>query len=210
MKLLAFLLVATSTLGLPAPERDAALTNTPATVVLAGGCFWCLEAVFEEVAGVTSVVSGYAGGRAADARYDAVAAGKTDHAEAVQITYEAGRITLGKLLQIFFTVHDPTTKDRQGPDWGRQYRSAVFYADEAQRAIVAAYLAQLTAAQSFPAPVVTTLERLEKFYPAEDYHQDYVARHPAHPYVRAWVPAKLAKLRKEFPGQLKAARPDAK
>jgi len=190
----------------PAPQRDLSQTGSVATVVLAGGCFWCVEAVFEPVRGVTKVVSGYAGGDAASARYDQVSAGRTDHAEAVQVTYDPRQVSYGKLLQIFLSTHDPTQKDRQGPDRGRQYRSAIFYATEAERDIAAAYLRQLTEAGTFAQPIVTTLEPLTRFYPAEEYHQDYAARHPQDPYVRAWVPAKLAKLRTHFPDQLAAGQ----
>ncbi len=207
LSLVVFTLVGCAPVGraaesVPAPARDLPETGPVATVVLAGGCFWCVEAVFENVRGVTSVVSGYAGGDAATARYDLVAAGRTDHAEAVQITYDPQQISYGKLLQVFLTTHDPTQKDRQGPDRGRQYRSAIFYAAEPEREIAAAYLQQLTAAGTFSEPIATTLELLTQFFPAEEHHQDYVARHPQHPYVRAWVPGKLAKLRKHFPDQL--------
>lgn len=188
---------------LPAPQRDEARTNTTANVVLAGGCFWCTEAMFERLTGVLDVVSGYAGGPAEDAHYRRVSTGQTDHAEAIQITYRVDQITLGQLLQVFFATHDPTTHDRQGPDTGRQYRSAIFYATNSQREIAEAYIAQLTAAKIFPAPIVTTVERLEKFYPAEDYHQDFAARNPSHPYIRAWLPAKQGKLLKHFGDWLK-------
>jgi peptide-methionine (S)-S-oxide reductase len=184
---------------LPAPARDLTATGEVATAVLAAGCFWCVEAVFEPVRGVTKVVSGYAGGDARSARYDWVSAGRTDHAEAVEITYDPRQVSYGKLLQMFFTIHDPTQKDRQGPDRGRQYRSAIFYATESQREIAAAYRRQLTEAGAFSRPIATTLEPLTGFYPAEEYHQDYVARHPLDPYVRAWVPAKLETLRRFFP-----------
>jgi peptide-methionine (S)-S-oxide reductase len=187
---------------LPKPERDLpvpAASGEPATAVLAGGCFWCVEAVFEQLDGVSSVVSGYAGGDNTDANYKAVSAGKTRHAEAVKITYDPAKISYGTLLRVFFATHDPTTRDRQGPDRGPQYRSAIFYATDEQKDVAQAYIRQLDRAKAFDKPIVTTLERLEKFHPAEDYHQDFVARNPAHPYVRAWVPAKLKKLREQYP-----------
>lgn len=187
---------------LPGPEREltpAASSEKTRIAVLAGGCFWCMEAVFEQLAGVSRVRSGFAGGRAADADYERVAAGATRHAEVVEITYDPARISYGALLQVFFSVHDPTQRNRQGPDSGPQYRSAIFYATTAERAVAQAYIQQLTAAKVFDKPIATTLEAFERFYPAGDEHQDFVARHPHHPYVRAWVPAKLNKLRTHYP-----------
>jgi peptide-methionine (S)-S-oxide reductase len=205
--MLTMMLTATGAAALPAPQRDEPRTNTTATIVLAGGCFWCTEAVFESLNGVVDVASGYAGGDADQAHYRAVASGRTEHAEAVQITYRADQITLGQLLQVFFATHDPTSRDRQGPDSGRQYRSAIFYANESQREIAEAYIAQLTAARVFAAPIVTTLEPLRQFYPAEEYHQDFAARHPDHPYIRAWWPHKRDKLLKHFADRLKTPPP---
>jgi peptide-methionine (S)-S-oxide reductase len=192
---------------LPAPARDlpAPAGGGLRTAVFAAGCFWCVEAVFEPLEGVTAVVSGYAGGTAETARYELVGAGKTEHAEAVQVTYDPARISYGTLLHVLFTTHDPTTLDRQGPDRGRQYRSAIFFAGPEEQAVAAAYLAQLDAAKVFPAKVVTALEPLRGFFPAEDYHQDFVALHPDHGYVRQWVPKKLAKLRAGFAARLKPA-----
>lgn len=180
--------------ALPAPERDLAETSTVARAVFAGGCFWCVEAAFEQVPGVTDVLSGYAGGDASTATYEQVSSGTTGHAEAVQVTYDPRQVSYGALLRVFFTAHDPTTKNRQGPDVGPQYRSAIFYRDEAQRAVAAAYIAQLEAAKIFGRPIVTTLEPLTAFYPAEDYHQDFARRHPHHPYIRTWLTPKLKKL----------------
>ena len=193
--------------ALPAPADDSPSTRPagPRTAVLAAGCFWCVEAVFEQLDGVTDVVSGYAGGTKESADYEKVSAGETDHAEVVQVTYDPSKITYGQLLQVYFATHDPTTKDRQGPDWGRQYRSAIFYADDAEKRAGEAYIAQLNDAKAFPAPIVTTLEPLTGFYPAEAYHQDFVTKHPDHPYVRQWVPPKMEKLKKQFAERLKPA-----
>ncbi|ULQ46713.1 peptide-methionine (S)-S-oxide reductase MsrA [Flagellatimonas centrodinii] len=174
------------------------------SLVLGGGCFWCTEAVYLAIAGVKSVVSGYAGGTAATANYDAVCSGATDHAEVIRITFDASQIRLGELLKVFFAVaHDPTTLNRQGNDRGRQYRSAVFYADEAQRNVAADYIQVLDAAGAFPAPIVTTLEPLTTFYPAEAYHQDYAARNPGQPYVQFAALPKVEKLGLYFPQRLK-------
>jgi peptide-methionine (S)-S-oxide reductase len=190
-------------LPIPASDVPASADQPEATAVLAGGCFWCVEGIFERLDGVSAVVSGYAGGTKETATYEQVSSGRTDHAEAVQITYDPKRISYGRILQVFFATHDPTTKDRQGPDWGRQYRSAVFVADEAQKQVAEAYIRQLTEAKVFGGPIVTTLEPLTEFFPAETYHQDYVAAHPDNPYVRQWFPAKLEKLKKQFADQLK-------
>ncbi len=191
---------------LPAPTGDAAANEdnlTEAHAVLAGGCFWCVEAVFEQLDGVTDVVSGYAGGTADSADYRKVASGQTDHAEVVRITYDPRKTTYGDLLRVFFATHDPTTLNRQGPDRGRQYRSAVFYESIDQKQIAAAYMQQLTDAGAFDDPIVTTLEPLEAFYIAEDYHQDYVQHHPNEPYVRYNALPKVEKVRKQFGDQLK-------
>jgi peptide-methionine (S)-S-oxide reductase len=189
---------------LPAPKVDLhPKTKGPQTVVLAGGCFWCMEGTFERLIGVTDVTSGYAGGTAETANYDMVSDHKTQHAESIKVTYDPSKITFGQLLQVFFTVHDPTTQDRQGPDEGHQYRSAIFFADEEQKSVAAAYIQQLTAAKAFSDPIVTTLEPLTKFYPAEGYHQDYVRLHPNHPYIQAWFPRKVKKLHDHFQKLLK-------
>jgi peptide-methionine (S)-S-oxide reductase len=182
----------------PAEDLPVAETSEPRTAVFAAGCFWCVEAVFEMLDGVSDVVSGYAGGTKETATYRQVSSGRTDHAEVVQITYDPSKITYGQLLRVFFATHDPTTKDRQGPDQGRQYRSAIFYANEDEKRIAAAYIRQLTEAQAFSRPIVTTLEPLEAFYPAEDYHQDFVTQNPLHPYVQQWAVPKVEKVQKQF------------
>ena len=190
----------------PDPVRDltAPAGDTTATAVVAGGCFWCTEAVYRQLDGVLDVVSGYAGGTAASANYNAVCSGTTDHAEAIRISYDPRRISYGQLLKVFFSAaHDPTQVDRQGNDRGRQYRSAVFPADAAQREVAQAYIAQLDAAGVFNAPIATTLEALETFYPAETYHQDYAARNPAQPYIAAVSMPKVEKVRKLYPERLK-------
>lgn len=169
------------------------------TAVLAMGCFWCSEAVFENLKGVKDVVSGYAGDTKDKANYDLVSAHRTKHAEVVRVTYDPGVISYGQLLRAFFTTHDPTTLDRSGPDTGHQYRSAIFYANAEEKRVAEAYIKQLTEAKSFKDPIVTTLEPLTEFYAAEDYHQDFVLKHPTHGYVRAHVPKKLEKIVKELP-----------
>lgn len=184
----------------PAVDHERGSTGSAARrAVFAGGCFWCVEGVFEQLAGVAEVVSGYAGGDPAQADYQSVSAGATDHAEVVQISYDPAQISYGQLLKVFFATHDPTQLNRQGPDTGRQYRSAVFYADEQQKETAAAYIGQLEQAGIFDAPIVTTLEPLERFHPAEDYHQDFVRRNPSQPYVQAWALPKVDKTQKLFP-----------
>lgn len=180
----------------PPPADDAADT---ALAVLAGGCFWCVEAVYAELAGVRDVVSGYAGGSAQTADYRSVCTGTTEHAEVVQIVYEPARTSFGQLLKIFFAIaHDPTQLDRQGNDRGTQYRSAVFYADDAQREIAQRYIDQLSAAGVFNAPIVTRLEPLEAFFQAEDYHQNYAANNSGQGYIQAVALPKVEKLRAFF------------
>src|SRR5215813_9702727 len=162
----------------PDPERDIDATGEQ-TLVVAGGCFWCTEAVFKPLDGVLEVTSGYAGGTAGTADYETVCSGTTNHAEALRVRYDPKRISFGQLLKIFFSVaHDPTQLDHQGNDYGRQYRSAIFYADEEQKRIAEAYIRQLNEARVFHDPIVTTLEPLTAFYVAEEYHQDYAARNP--------------------------------
>ncbi len=181
----------------PAVDLKPTEKQAAAQIVLAGGCFWCTEAVFEKVSGVTDVVSGYAGGTKEDADYNKVGAGKTAHAESIQITYDPTKVTYGQLLKIFFgAAHDPTQLNRQGPDTGKQYRSTIFFANEEQKKVAEAYIAQLTDAKIYDQPIVTTLEKLEEFYPAEDYHQDYVRLHPTNGYVQQNVPPKMVKLAK--------------
>ena len=168
--------------------------------MLAGGCFWGVEAVFEHVKGVTQVVSGYSGGTKETADYRKVSSGATGHAESVQISYDPSRITYGQLLKIYFSVaHNPTELNRQGPDSGPQYRSAIFYANDEQKRVASAYIAQLEAAKVFRRPVVTQVVPLKAFYPAEAYHQDYVVHHPYEPYIVINDLPKIANLQRQFP-----------
>lgn len=184
---------------IPAPIIDPAATAPRDVAILAGGCFWGMEAVFENVKGVVSVTSGYAGGTAEEARYDIVITETTNHAEAVRIVYDPKQISYGRLLQIFFSAaHDPTQLNRQGPDTGRSYRSAIFPQTLAQTRIARAYIGQLTAARAFPAPIVTRIET-GRFYNAEAYHQDFFVRNPYHPYIVRWDKPKLAAARATFP-----------
>lgn len=190
----------------PAIDIKPDPTGTPQSVVLGGGCFWCTEAVFVKLDGVISVVSGYAGGSADTADYKSVCSGTTAHAEVIRVRFDSSRITFGQILKVFFAVaHDPTHLNRQGNDIGRQYRSAVFYADAEQQQVAEAYIEQLKAAKVFDAPIVTTLEPLEQFFDAEDYHQNFVARNPAQPYVAAIAVPKVKKLEKAFADKLKKA-----
>jgi peptide-methionine (S)-S-oxide reductase len=193
---------ALSAAQVPPPAVDAApgAKGQAAEAVLAGGCFWGVEAVFERVRGVSGVVSGYAGGRREDASYETVSSGQTGHAESVRITYDPSQVTYGKLLQVFFAVvHDPTQLDRQGPDWGTQYRSAIFYGNEEQKRVAEAYLRQLNAARVFGKPLATKVTPLEAFYPAEEYHQNFIERHPDNSYVMFNDLPKLEQLHKKFP-----------
>ena len=191
--------------GLPKPTVDlpAGKEGETRTAVFAGGCFWCTEAVFEQLDGVSYVVSGYAGGTKESADYETVSEGKTDHAEAIRITYDPSKVSYGTLLRVFFATHDPTTKDRQGPDAGRQYRSAVFYANEDEKRVADAYIKQLGEAKAFKAPIVTTLEPLTEFYEAEKYHQDFMTNNPSHPYVQQWAVPKVKKVWETFKDALK-------
>ena len=202
---------------LPAAAIDlAADSNTAALkpgetheIVVAGGCFWCIDGVFRQLEGVTNVVSGYAGGAKETADYETVCTGMTGHAESVKITYDPRKITYAGLLRVLFTVIDPTTKDRQGPDAGTQYRSAVFYENDDQQHVAAAYIKQLDDAKAFPSPIVTTLEPLQPdhFYPAEAYHQNYVACHLNQSYIVYEALPKIAKVRTKFKDQLKSDSP---
>jgi peptide-methionine (S)-S-oxide reductase len=188
--------------SLPAPAGDAAAAASSGTetVVLAGGCFWGVQAVFEHVKGVTRVTAGYAGGASSTAHYETVSAGTTGHAESVQIVYDRAQITLGQLLRVFFSVaHDPTQLNRQGPDVGSQYRSVIFFATPEQQRVAETYIAQLQAAKAFPRPIVTEVVALPAFYAAEAYHQDYLVHHPDNPYIVANDLPKLADLQKQFP-----------
>ena len=190
----------------PAIDLPPDMTGTPQSVVLGGGCFWCTEAVFVKLDGVISVVSGYAGGTADTANYRDVCSGTTDHAEVTRVRFDSSRITFGQVLKVFFAVaHDPTHLNRQGNDIGRQYRSAVFYADEDQRRVAEAYIQQLKDAKVFESPIVTTLEPLEQFFEAEEYHQNFAARNPGQPYVAAVALPKVKKLEKAFADKLKKA-----
>jgi len=188
---------------IPPPQVDVPTSETgTATAVLAGGCFWGVQAVFQHVEGVTRAVSGYAGGSADTADYDTVSTGRTGHAEAVQITYDPHRITYGQLLQIYFSVaHDPTQRDRQGPDRGTQYRSSIFAANPDQRRVAQAYIAQLDASGVYSRALATTVEDLSQFYPAEDYHQDYLVQHPDSLYIVINDQPKIANLAKEYPAR---------
>jgi peptide-methionine (S)-S-oxide reductase len=187
---------------IPAPTADipAPAVKQLATAVFAGGCFWGIEGVYEHVKGVKAAVSGYAGGEKSTAHYDLVSSGETGHAESVQVTYDPAQISYGKLLQVFFAVaHDPTELDRQGPDEGTQYRSAIFYASEEQKRVATAYIAQLDAAKAFSKPIVTQVAPLKAFYPAEDYHQHFLERNPTHPYIVYNDLPKIAQLKRRFP-----------
>ena len=175
------------------------------TATLAGGCFWCLEAIFEQLEGVERVVSGYAGGDAAHPTYKAVCTGSTGHAEVVQITFDPSRITYRDLLEIFFAFHDPTTPDRQGHDVGTQYRSAIFHHSPEQKAIAEQVIAELTEEDVFRDPIVTQVAPLEAFYPAETYHQGYYRANSEHPYCRATISPKVSKLRSKYAVRLKAS-----
>ncbi len=187
---------------LPDPAVDIPLAKSAGTqtAVLAGGCFWGVEGVFEHVKGVTRVVSGYAGGKADTAQYDLVSTGRTGHAESVSISYDPARISYGQLLKVFFSVaHDPTELNRQGPDTGTQYRSAIFVANNDQKRVADAYIAQLQAAHAFPHPIVTQVSPLTRFYDAEAYHQDYLVHHPDQPYIVINDLPKIADLQRQFP-----------
>ncbi len=188
----------------PDPVEDVPTDQDAGRAVLAGGCFWCVEAVYQPLDGVTSVVSGYAGGDAASANYEAVCSGRTGHAEVIEVRYDPHRISFGALLKLFFAVaHDPTQKDRQGNDRGPQYRSAIFPVDEAQRKVAQDYIQQLENAGAFTAPIVTTLEPGHPFHAAEDYHQDFARRNPNQPYITHVAKPKLEKLHAAFPELLK-------
>lgn len=172
--------------------------------VFGGGCFWCTEAVFDELRGVRSVVSGYTGGATRNPTYEQVCSGGTGHAEVIKIEYDPNQISFRDLMTVFFATHDPTTLNRQGNDVGTQYRSAVFYADEEQQQEAAAFIKELDDAKTFRNPIVTTLEPLTDFYPAEDYHQKFYASNPYQPYCQYLIPPKLSKLHKQFSTLLKS------
>jgi peptide-methionine (S)-S-oxide reductase len=191
-----------STLTVPAPVADASRAGAAGqqTAVIAGGCFWGIQAVFQHVKGVINATSGYSGGEAKTADYETVSTGESGHAESVKITYDPSQVTYGQLLRIFFSVaHDPTELNRQGPDDGTQYRSVIFYGSDEQKKIAEDYIAQLDKAKIFSRPIVTQVVPLKAFYPAEAYHQNYATLHPNQPYIVFNDAPKVAHLRQEFP-----------
>jgi peptide-methionine (S)-S-oxide reductase len=185
------------------------MTPSRETATLAGGCFWCLEAVFEQLQGVEKVVSGYAGGSAPHPTYEQVCTGATGHAEVVQITFDPAVLPYRELLELFFAFHDPTTLNRQGHDVGTQYRSAIFVHSPEQRAVAEDVIAGLTRERAFDAPIVTEVAPLDVFHPAERYHQGYYRANPGQPYCNATITPKMAKLRAKYAGRLKSASPVA-
>jgi len=188
--------------NLPTPAVDTSRASSPGreTTVFSGGCFWGVQAVFQHVRGVISATSGYSGGSEKDAQYEIVSTGETGHAESVQVVYDPSQITYGELLRVFFTVaHDPTQLNRQGPDEGTQYRSAIFYANDEQKRIAEAYIAQIDQAKVFSHRIVTQVSPLHAFYPAEAYHQNYAALHPNQPYIVFNDAPKVDHLKQQFP-----------
>jgi peptide-methionine (S)-S-oxide reductase len=191
-----------SATALPDPIIDTPHSTTKGEeiAVLAGGCFWGIEAVFEHVKGVSNAKSGYSGGSAGTAKYEKVSSGNTGHAEAVQVTFDPSEVSYGQLLKVFFSVaHDPTELNRQGPDYGTQYRSAIFYANDEQKRVALAYIDQLNQAKTFPRPIVTQVVALQSFFEAEAYHQDYLVHHPDEPYIVINDMPKVENLRKQLP-----------
>lgn len=187
---------------LPNPTADEPLSKTKSseTVVLAGGCFWGIQAVFEHVRGVTSATAGYSGGSANTAQYETVSTGRTGHAESVKVVYDPSQISFGQILKVFFSVaHDPTELNRQGPDEGTQYRSVIFYASEDQHRVARAYIDQINGAKVFSEPIVTQVVALQAFYPAEGYHQNYAEHHPYEPYIAINDLPKLDHLKQTLP-----------
>ena len=192
-------LAAEDAVVIPAPAVDAASASGIQTAVLAGGCFWGVQGVFQHTAGVVNAVSGYAGGTKATADYETVSTGRTGHAESVEIKFDPKKISYGKILQIYFSVaHDPTQLNRQGPDTGTQYRSAIFTTSDEQKKVADAYIAQLNSAKVFSKPIVTKISALDAFYPAEAYHQDYLTLHPNQPYIAYNDLPKVENLKKLF------------
>ncbi len=182
------------------PQEQAGGSQGPQTAVLAGGCFWGMEGIFERLKGVQEVVSGYSGGEKATAHYELVGTGRTGHAESIRIVYDPARISYGTLLKVFFSVaHDPTELNYQGPDVGTQYRSVIFYADQEQKRIAEDYIHTLEADRVFSRPIVTQVVPLKAFYPAEDYHQNFMDRNPDYPYIVYWDLPKIANLQKTYP-----------
>ena len=203
MRLMALAIAICASVGaaeFPAPVADLPASGKTATAVVAGGCFWGVEAVFEHVKGVKEVVSGYAGGSKSTAQYETVETGRTGHAESVKITYDPSQVSFGKLLQVYFSVaHDPTQLNRQGPDEGTQYRSAIFYSSDDQKRVAEAYIQQLEQAKIFKHRIVTQLTPLTGFYAAEEYHQHYLDRNPGNPYIVYNDLPKLRHLKQQFP-----------
>ena len=191
-------------------KDDSANSNKLEKATFGSGCFWCTEAVFDELAGVKSAVSGYSGGRLPDPTYEQVCSGLTGHAEVIQVTYDPKKISYAELLEVFWQTHDPTTLNRQGPDVGTQYRSAVFYHNDEQRREAEHYKAKLDESGAFNDPIVTEIVKFEKLYPAEDYHQDYYVNNPRQGYCHAIVGPKVYKFRKAFKEQLKVNDKDEK
>ncbi len=199
MKKLFLLLVSISAFGQKAVQK----TNNLETITLAGGCYWCVEAVYEQLDGVKSAVSGFAGGRTQNPTYEEVSTGSTGYAESVQITYDKTKTSLDEIFKVFFTVHDPTSLNRQGADEGTQYRSAIFYKNEEQKKAAQSIIAALTKAKAYDRPIVTTLEPLKRFYSAEDYHQNYYQNNKNQPYCQMVIQPKLEKFEKVFKNRLK-------
>ena len=195
-----FVNAAEQAIVVPPPASDETASASLQTVVLAGGCFWGVQGVYQHTKGVTQAVSGYAGGQKETAHYEMVGTGRTGHAESVSVTFDPQQISYGKILQIYFSVaHNPTELNRQGPDQGNQYRSAIFYANDEQKRVATAYIAQLQQAHVFSAPILTKLEPLTGFYPAEDYHQDFLVLHPSYPYIVFNDLPKVDELKTLFP-----------
>jgi peptide-methionine (S)-S-oxide reductase len=190
----------------PDPAADIArAAGAESVAVLAGGCFWCVEAVYKQLDGVSTVTSGYAGGSADSADYETVSSGRTGHAEAVEVRFDPQKISYGQILKVFFSIaHDPTTRDRQGPDVGRQYRSVIFYVDDEQRKVAESYIKQLDTSKVFDRPIVTEVVALDRFYAGEDYHQDYAARNPLQPYILFNARPKVDKVRKYYKDRVKS------
>ena len=190
--------------GFPDPALDNKNLKGKQTAVLSGGCFWCVEAVFQQIEGVQKVVSGYSGGDAASAHYEIVSTGTTGHAESVQVTFDPQKISYGQILKVFFHVaHDPTQLNRQGPDTGPQYRSAIFYSNDEQKKIAEAYIKQLDEAKVFRSPIVTQVVQFKAFYPAEEHHQNFCNRNPKNSYVMNVAMPKVEKTKSELPELLK-------
>jgi peptide methionine sulfoxide reductase msrA/msrB len=187
----------------PSPESRVSSPQSPATAVFAGGCFWCTEAAFEQLEGVLDVTSGYAGGSKETADYESVCSGETGHAEAIRIAYDPRRISYDRLLDVFFDAHDPTQLNRQGADVGTQYRSAIFYASDEEKRRAEAKIKQLGESKEFPGPIVTKLEPLVEFFPAEEYHQDYARNNPLQPYIRGHAIPKACKIREKHPALIR-------